>query len=343
MFLQHFDRNINFAQQFFHVQNIDLDAYRPVIKRAYRLKKENEARGWRTAITGHSLGGGIANIAGSAVRIKSIAFSPPGMVLSKGKFEYKTEKKECAINNFFTSVPCRHNADCVNRGELCKRLNDFRDRAFFPVARERCKSGKCCARKAWTRQTCETDGDCRVEEVCDQRVVVPTLDSIVAHVVSFIPTVDVVPQVDAHAGTVQHTLCSRQNPLQCHMIGAMVCDLLQRCGDGRTSGTARGARFDNCQYEEKMPSIWTGCKDMATKMQTDVESWWAQVTWWQIAKFAAALIVLFLLGGEKEVEEPEEINPSWRWYNTLTWKFFGGLWLAVLVFVAVAGGAPWLQ
>ena len=81
---------------------------------------------------------------------------------------------------------------------------------------------------------------------------VPDIDSIIAHVVSFIPTRDVVPQVDVHAGTVQHTLCDRQNPMHCHMIGAMVCDLLQRCGDGRTDNSvAGGARFSDCEYEEK--------------------------------------------------------------------------------------------
>ena len=77
---------MNSIQKFFEIRNIELDYYEAVVKYAMRLKKELEP-GWSLAVTGHSLGAGISTIVGATVGILSIAFSPPGFVRSRFKFE----------------------------------------------------------------------------------------------------------------------------------------------------------------------------------------------------------------------------------------------------------------
>ena len=77
---------MNSIQKFFEIRNIELDYYEAVVKYAMRLKKELEP-GWNLAVTGHSLGAGISTIVGATVGITSIAFSPPGFVRSRFKFE----------------------------------------------------------------------------------------------------------------------------------------------------------------------------------------------------------------------------------------------------------------
>ena len=43
--------------------------------------------GWRSFMTGHSLGGGLAGIVGARLKLEAVAISPPGLVLSRKKFD----------------------------------------------------------------------------------------------------------------------------------------------------------------------------------------------------------------------------------------------------------------
>jgi len=81
---------INSFQRFFVFTTIDLDYYATVTKYAYKIRREiakSEHPDWKIAVTGHSLGGGIATIVGSTLGIDAIAFSPPGLVRSRKHFD----------------------------------------------------------------------------------------------------------------------------------------------------------------------------------------------------------------------------------------------------------------
>eukprot|EP01052_Picozoa_sp_SAG31_P000663 SAG31_NODE_19_length_35031_cov_42.510707_14_plen_180_part_00 len=67
------------------IESVELDYYESVVRYIHKLLPLSP--GWRIIVTGHSLGGGIATIAGATLGINSIAFSPPGFVRSRRKFE----------------------------------------------------------------------------------------------------------------------------------------------------------------------------------------------------------------------------------------------------------------
>ena len=79
-------KGIQKFQKYFEVLNIDLDFHRNIIRYIHCVHSQLP-NGWHIAVTGHSLGGGLATIAGATLDIHSIAFSPPGFVKSRGKFD----------------------------------------------------------------------------------------------------------------------------------------------------------------------------------------------------------------------------------------------------------------
>ena len=83
---------LNMFEHFFEIENVELDFYPPVVRYASSIKKDL-LPDWNLAITGHSLGAGIATIVGGTIGIDSIAFSPPGMTASRYKFETKLDQK----------------------------------------------------------------------------------------------------------------------------------------------------------------------------------------------------------------------------------------------------------
>ena len=74
------------AQKFFEVENHDLDFHENIIRYIHCIQ-EKMPPGWSIAVTGHSLGGGLAAIVGSTLNIPTVAFSPPGLVMSRFKFQ----------------------------------------------------------------------------------------------------------------------------------------------------------------------------------------------------------------------------------------------------------------
>ena len=78
--------SMTLMRRFFAVPDWDLDYYTPVVNIADRLQREAGNSGWAVAVTGHSLGGGVATITGSMLGIPALAFSPPGLVRSRRKF-----------------------------------------------------------------------------------------------------------------------------------------------------------------------------------------------------------------------------------------------------------------
>ena len=75
----------------------------------------------------------------------------------------------------------------------------------------------------------------------DEDVLHPQSEDVSNLATTLIPSSDIVPIVDDHLGLVQRTTCSLAEPLACHKISAMVCDLLYRCGDDQNQ-----RRFKSC-------------------------------------------------------------------------------------------------
>ena len=90
LFLLFFFAFIQFQliQNFFVVENSDLDFHRNIVRYVHCTHAQLP-QGWQMAVTGHSLGGGLATIVGTTLGIPSIAFSPPGILKSRYKFEDK--------------------------------------------------------------------------------------------------------------------------------------------------------------------------------------------------------------------------------------------------------------
>ena len=75
----------------------------------------------------------------------------------------------------------------------------------------------------------------------DGKVVQPRLANAVELSTNFIPTSDRVPRFDGHMGSVVDTVCSRDSLSSCHDMGAHICELIYRCGDGQNQ-----TRFRSC-------------------------------------------------------------------------------------------------
>ena len=56
---------------------------------------------------------------------------------------------------------------------------------------------------------------------------------------------DAIPRIDAHTGTVYHVACQYDDPMSCHSMNEMVCELLKRCGDGHGA-----TRIQECKNTE---------------------------------------------------------------------------------------------
>lgn len=169
----------------FKLQNLFPDkghtqAFYHSIEEYIARKKKERGDGWRMVVTGHSLGAGLATIVGSHMDIPVVAWSPPGVLLSRKKFH---------SNHAVYAPDGRGDASRVRLRELGKNT------------------------------------------------------------ISILPSWDPVPMADQHFGEIHTTQCSVDaaktglTPINCHMIGQMVCDLLQRCGDHRPG------RFSNCKFE----------------------------------------------------------------------------------------------
>jgi hypothetical protein len=157
---------MNLWKRFFEIENIELDYYETVIQYMRKVQEEPGRVGWKMAVTGHSLGGGVSTIAGATLGVQSLAFSPPGFARSRHAFDTQVSANE---------------------------------------------------------------------------TLVPRLHLAAQHTVNFIPMHDLVPKVDDHFGLVQSTMCVHKSPAACHAIEHMVCDLINRCGDGHD-----GKRFSGC-------------------------------------------------------------------------------------------------
>ena len=84
----------------------------------------------------------------------------------------------------------------------------------------------------------------------DEEIVYPNLAKAVNLNTVFIPSSDVVPRVDNHIGNIRHTACTTTNPLACHFISSMVCDLLLRCGDNQNQ-----TRLHACEHAAFHPTL----------------------------------------------------------------------------------------
>jgi lipase ATG15 len=70
---------------FFGLQG-EAEYYRPLVRRVLQLT----AAGRQVALTGHSLGGGLARIVGSLTGQPSVSFNPPGLALSHAKYSLRS-------------------------------------------------------------------------------------------------------------------------------------------------------------------------------------------------------------------------------------------------------------
>ena len=59
----------------------------------------------------------------------------------------------------------------------------------------------------------------------------------------FMPKNDIVPTFDQHVGNIHHTKCRHEDPIECHGLNEMVCDLLHSCGDGENGKRLRGCEL----------------------------------------------------------------------------------------------------
>ncbi len=68
----------------------DLSFYQPLVNHVDKIK---ELKDRNVIITGHSLGGGLAQIVGALTNTTAIAFSPPGIVKSRSKFSLQNHSR----------------------------------------------------------------------------------------------------------------------------------------------------------------------------------------------------------------------------------------------------------
>mmetsp|Transcript_20380 Transcript_20380/g.28234 ORF Transcript_20380/g.28234 Transcript_20380/m.28234 type:complete len:127 (-) Transcript_20380:46-426(-) len=67
----------------------------------------------RVVLTGHSLGGAVANIVGAKLRLRAVAFSPPGIYWSSHKFGIpSTDRIDAEV---FSVVPERDVVPSIDR------------------------------------------------------------------------------------------------------------------------------------------------------------------------------------------------------------------------------------
>lgn len=69
-----------------------------------KLLSDPALSGYRLVFTGHSLGGGVAQIVGARLRRPAVTFSAPGVVLSRRKFRISLDD----INDFLLNVQTTH-------------------------------------------------------------------------------------------------------------------------------------------------------------------------------------------------------------------------------------------
>jgi hypothetical protein len=74
-------------------ETVDIDYYKTLTKYSSHLRHEHKQKGWSVSLTGHSLGGGLATIAGSTLGLTSLAFVSPGFVASRLKFGTEVNRK----------------------------------------------------------------------------------------------------------------------------------------------------------------------------------------------------------------------------------------------------------
>jgi len=67
--------------------DFDGSPWDPLLQDARLLKQKSDSEGYELVITGHSLGGVMAMIAGAKVGAQSISFSPPGLEYVEGRFD----------------------------------------------------------------------------------------------------------------------------------------------------------------------------------------------------------------------------------------------------------------
>jgi hypothetical protein len=52
--------------------------YKPIVQRTFELKEESDKMGYQLILTGHSLGGSLAAVAGASAKVPAVTFSAPG-------------------------------------------------------------------------------------------------------------------------------------------------------------------------------------------------------------------------------------------------------------------------
>ena len=77
----------------------------------------------------------------------------------------------------------------------------------------------------------------------------------------FVPKDDIIPLLDRHISTIYHTDCHHDDPLICHSINRMVCELLRSCGDGQNQ-----KRFRNCDNDDAVAEGTDDNSDSISKL-----------------------------------------------------------------------------
>lgn len=68
-----------------------------IVQLAEELKARSLAEGYQLVITGHSLGGVVAAIAGARAHVPAVSFSPPGQFYTMGRFGFTEQEVESSL------------------------------------------------------------------------------------------------------------------------------------------------------------------------------------------------------------------------------------------------------
>jgi len=84
---------LRFIVQLFEIERFtgEPQIWDPLLNATRVWKADSERLGYEFVLTGHSLGGVLAGIAGARIQIPAVAFSPPGQYYSLDRFQLQEE------------------------------------------------------------------------------------------------------------------------------------------------------------------------------------------------------------------------------------------------------------